>query len=320
MIQQPNTSDTPRFDVLINPPDLAPWSRGDQGVPGVITRQSALPGPRVVLLSLMHGNEFTGAIVLDQLLRMGLTPLRGRISFVFANLTAFERFDPRSPTLSRFIDEDINRLWDASVLDGPRQSVELTRARQIRPMIDTADVILDLHSMLWPSDALVLSGRTERGRALGRMMGWPPMVVADSGHANGPRLIDYAAVCGIERTAILVEAGQHWQPSTVDTAMASVSGLLRHLGMVNQDAPFPPPPPRAPIQFATVTDVVTARTSSFGFTRAWYGGEVVAERNTIIAVDGMTEIRTPYDDCLLVMPSLRPGRGHTAVRLAKLDT
>jgi hypothetical protein len=34
-------------------------------------------------------------------------------------------------------------------------------------------------------------------------------------------------------------------------------------------------------------------------------------------VDGSTEIRTPYDDCLLVMPSLRPGRGHTAVRLAK---
>ena len=40
-------------------------------------------------------------------------------------------------------------------------------------------------------------------------------------------------------------------------------------------------------------------------------------RMTVIAVDGSTEIRTPYDDCLLVMPSLRPGRGHTAVRLAK---
>jgi len=66
-----------------------------------------------------------------------------------------------------------------------------------------------------------------------------------------------------------------------------------------------------------VTDVVTARTSSFAFVRAWYGGEVVAARNTVIAVDGSTEIRTPYDDCLLVMPSLRPGRGHTAVRLAK---
>jgi hypothetical protein len=34
-------------------------------------------------------------------------------------------------------------------------------------------------------------------------------------------------------------------------------------------------------------------------------------------MDGDTEIRTPHDDCLLVMPSLRPSRGHTAVRLAR---
>ncbi len=42
-------------------------------------------------------------------------------------------------------------------------------------------------------------------------------------------------------------------------------------------------------------------------------------RNTLIALDGNTEIRTPHDDCLLVMPSLRPSRGHTAVRLARFD-
>ncbi len=34
-------------------------------------------------------------------------------------------------------------------------------------------------------------------------------------------------------------------------------------------------------------------------------------------MDGAAEIRTPHDDCLLVMPSLRPSRGHTAVRLAR---
>ena len=40
----------------------------------------------------------------------------------------------------------------------------------------------------------------------------------------------------------------------------------------------------------------------------------------LIALDGTTEIRTPHDDCLLVMPSLRPSRGHTAVRLARIVT
>ena len=130
----------------------------------------------MVLLALMHGNEFAGAIVLDRLLRARLTPVRGRISFAFVNLAAFERFDPRTPTVSRFIDEDINRLWDEAVLGSPRQSIELNRAREIRPLIDRADVVLDLHSMLWPSDPLILCGQTERGRMLGHAVGWPPTV------------------------------------------------------------------------------------------------------------------------------------------------
>lgn len=316
MTHRTSPPDGPRFDVLINPPDLTPWLAGNQSIPGVITRLSDRPGPHVVLLSLMHGNEFAGAIVLDRLLREHLTPVRGKLSFGFVNLAAFDRFDPHMPTLSRFIDEDINRLWVETTLSGTRHSVELDRAREIRPLIDSADVILDLHSMLWPSDPVILCGSTARGRALGQAMGWPPTVIADAGHANGLRLIDYTRFTGTAATAVLVEAGQHWRPETVDTAMKSVSGLLWHLGLVD-DGTRLPPPGRGPDRFAVVTDVVTARTSSFSFVRAWHGGEVIPKRDTVIAVDGLTEIKTPYDNCLLVMPSLRAGRGHTAVRLAK---
>jgi predicted deacylase len=265
----------------------------------------------------MHGNEFAGAIVLDQLLRERVTPARGKISFVFVNLVAFGRFDPRAPTLSRFIDEDINRVWEDSILTGPRNSVELSRAREIRPLIDKADVILDLHSMLWPSDPLILCGRTARGQALGSAMRWPPTVVADAGHANGSRLIDYARFINSDATAVLVEAGQHWRPETVDTTLASVSGLLRHFELLMDDVALPAPPSDRRGRSAIVTDVVTARTTSFCFARPWYGGEIIPRKNTLIAVDGSVEIKTPYDNCLLVMPSLRPGRGHTAVRLAK---
>jgi hypothetical protein len=53
------------------------------------------------------------------------------------------------------------------------------------------------------------------------------------------------------------------------------------------------------------------------FTQVFQGGDVVHRRHTLIAIDGGVEIRTPHDDCLLVMPSLRPSRGHTAVRLAR---
>jgi hypothetical protein len=105
----------------------------------------------------------------------------------------------------------------------------------------------------------------------------------------------------------------------VDMSLACVAGLLHHLDLVADNAALPKPV-RAGQRFATVTEVVTAATSSFAFVQTFRGGDVVAQRHTLIALDGEREVRTPHDDCLMVMPSLRPSRGHTAVRLARFDT
>jgi predicted deacylase len=305
----------PQFEVRLTAPDISTWIAGNTGIPGFTTRASRHPGPHVALLALTHGNEIAGAIALERLLRSGLVPTRGKLTLGFVNLAAYERFDPRQPTLSRFVDEDINRVWDETVLDGPRRSVELDRARAIRPIVDTIDVLLDLHSMLWPSEPLILCGSTEKGRGLAGGIGTPALVVADRGHASGKRLIDYArfAAPGTASVANLVEAGQHWQTSTVETTLGSIAGLLRHLAVADVDAPTPGEPQR----LAEVTTVVTAGSNGFAFVQPWRGGEIVPRHNTLLAFDGMTEIRTPYDNCLLVMPSLRPSRGHTAVRLAR---
>jgi predicted deacylase len=311
----------PEFKVRICRPDISPWVAGNTGITGITTRDSGRPGPHVAVLSLMHGNEIAGAIVLDQLLRAGLVPTRGKLSFGFLNLTAFDRFDPQRPTASRFVDEDMNRVWDESILNGPRHSIELDRAREIRPFADQVDVLLDLHSMLWPSEALILCGVPDKGRALAKAMGTPPLVVADHGHVNGRRLIDYKRFSdpATQYAACLVEAGQHWEQATVDTVMASVAGLLRHLDVVAPDAPLPPAPQGGAPRVATVTTAVTAMTPNFAFVQAYHGGDIIPRRDTLIAMDGETEIRTPHDNCLLVMPSLRPSRGHTAVRLGRFE-
>ncbi len=314
----------PRFEVRLSPPDLDAWREGNTGIPGFTSLRSNLPGPHIGLLALTHGNEFSGAIALETLLRRQFMPLCGRLTIGFVNLAAFDRFDPLHPTLSRFIDEDINRVWDPAVLDGARSSLELNRARELRPLIETVDVLLDMHSMLWPSDPVMLCGSTEKGRLLAGAIGAPPLVVADHGHANGRRIIDYPRFTdpANECVANLVEAGQHWERATVDVAQASVAGVLRHAGMLGpgmlapgeQETDFGPP------CFATVTEIVTAGTANFAFQQPYRGGDVIAARNTLIALDGPTEIRTPYDNCLLVMPSLRPSRGHMAVRLAQFTS
>jgi predicted deacylase len=308
----------PSFEVQLTAPDIKRWLNGNTGIPGFTTRASDKPGPHVALLAVAHGNEIGGAIVLERLLRDDVAPSRGKLTFGFVNLAAYERFDPRHPTASRFVDEDINRVWDEATLDGSRRSVELDRAREIRPLIDTVDVLLDLHSMLWPSDPLILCGTSPKGRRLAAGIGVPELVVADHGHVTGRRLIDYrrfadpATPCA----ASLVEAGQHWTEGTVETMFASVAGLLRHMEMV-QRHPALPDRKRALQRFAEVTTAVTAATGSFAFVQPYRGGDVIPQRNTLIALDGETEIRTPHPDCLLIMPSLRPSRGHTAVRLAR---
>ena len=312
----------PPFDVNLSKPDLLPWRDGN-ALPGVWSFAAAASGPHIAVAALVHGNEIAGAALLDRWLRAGFRPARGRLSLVFANMEAFNRFDPADPTASRFVDEDFNRVWDESVLGGGRRSCELRRARTLRPFIDTVDVLLDLHSMLWPSDPLTLAGRTERARRLALEVGVPPLVVIDQGHATGRRMIDYDGFTDPAggRIGLLVEAGAHWEPATVATMEAAAAALLRRFGAVSpDDEVLPPPPataPAAPPRLAEVTRTVTATAPGFAFVRAYRGGDVVPERNTLIALDGDEEIRTPHDDCLLVMPSLRTAPGHTAVRLAR---
>lgn len=305
------------LQVNLAPPDIRPWLPGNAGVPGVWTFDSGEPGPHVAIFGIVHGNEIAGAIVLDRLLRASVRPLRGRLTLTFANIEAYARFDPTDPTATRFLEEDLNRVWDPGVLDSARRSNELRRARALRPVLDTVDVLLDLHSMLWPSDPVILGGRTEKGGRLGLSIGVPGTVVLDQGHAGGERMIDYAAFADPRspRAAVLLEGGPHWMAATVGIAEQATLRLLRAQGMIDWQPASAPPPPR----LARVTRTVTAATDSFAFVRDFRGGDVVPARNTIIALDGTAEIRTPHDDCLLVMPTPHPPAGHTAVRLARFD-
>ena len=315
----PSPSAVPRFEVRLASPSLDDWLPGNCGISGFQHFDAGRPGPHVLITALMHGNEIAGAIVLDEMLRANLRPLRGKLTLGFLNLAAFARFDAAQPTASRFIDEDMNRLWDKAILEGTRDSVELARAREIRPIIDSADILLDLHSMLWPSEPLILSGPTAKGRGLARAIGTPPMAVADRGHSSGPRLIDYDGFAdeADPRIACLVEAGPHWEPGTVTTARTAITALLRQTGLAVAPNGKTDAAPIARWRCAEVTEVVTAATSGFSFVQAFRGGDVIPAYDTLIANDGGREIRTPHDQCLLVMPSLRPSRGHTAVRLAR---
>jgi predicted deacylase len=307
--------------IEIQRPDLGPYREGSAGIPYVMSFDSGKSGPHAVITSLVHGNEFSGAWALITLMQQNIRPRRGRLSLAFVNVPAFKHFDPAQPKASRYLDQDLNRLWDRRRLDSMERSRELDRAREIRPLIESADWLLDLHSMQHAAEPLLLAGLAAKGLDLAQAMKYPRLIVTDAGHRSGARMRDFGAFADPKRpeTAMLVECGQHWARSSIDIAITTCRQFLAaidlvepaHLNRLGQT------PKAAPQQVIQVTDAMTVQSGPFRFSRTVRGLDVVPKAGTVIAFDGDQPVSTPYDDCVLIMPSKRLTRGLTAVRFGR---
>jgi predicted deacylase len=275
-----------------------------------------------MISAVVHGNEPCGAVALDWLFRNDVRPTSGKLSLGFMNIEAYQAFDRNDPTATRWVDEDFNRLWDLSTLNGDRQSSELTRAREVRPWLDTVDMLLDLHSMQRCQTPLMMAGALEKGRDLARQLGTPEHIVADAGHAAGKRMRDFEGFGdpSSPKNALLYEAGQHWEvisgPRTIEVALR----FLLKLDVIDRNAGAAFLSDRSLPKSQRVVEVtgpVTIEAEAFTFAEDFGGMEVLAKAGTLIGHDGDRPVVTPYDDCVLIMPSRRLWRGQTAVRLGR---
>lgn len=256
------------------------------------------------------------------LLAAGVRPRRGKLTLTFCNLAAFDRFDPHSNPVSRFVDEDMNRIWSADKL-AANDTQERRRANAILPWLQEADWLLDLHSMSASAEPLQLSGIERRNIDLALSLGRPAYIIADAGHAAGVRMRDYGRFGepGDNGTrSLLIECGLHGALSSRDVAIDQTARFLAASGAVDRaDLPAEWLLPDAPRQRALrVTQAVAARSTDFRFAQEWKGLESLPA-GTVIGWNDGEPVTAPYDDCVLIMPSslanLRPGV--TMVRLAQ---
>jgi predicted deacylase len=312
--------------IEISPPDISGYRTGNTGVDYVHVLDSGKPGPTVMVQALTHGNEYCGAIALDWFFKKKVFPVQGKLILSFANVTAFSRFDFDDPDRSRCIDEDYNRVWADEVLLGPRDSAELRRARELRPFVDSADYLLDLHSMTEPCRPIMVCGVTgkggEKGVAFTRKLGVPGDLLVDTGHPAGLRMIERGAFGDPKspKTAVLIECGQHWEKSAVDVAIdtltrfLAVTEVMSFAGTGKNLLAEKPQTQRV----VSVTEAVVARSTEFRFEGDWKGLECIPKAGTPVARDGEQVWKTPYDDTVLVMPSLAHVKpGNTMVRLGR---
>jgi len=302
-------------------PDLKPWRQGNTGIEGVWQFEAATPGRDVLLTALVHGNELCGAWALLEVLRHGLRPRRGRLTLAWCNLAAFDRFDAADSDASRFVDRDFNRVWGAGLDSEGIDSLELRRARELRALVDRADCLLDLHSMHQPGPPLVLTGPHERNVDTACALGLDAAVLVDAGHAEGTRMRDhgrFGAAIG-DAAALLVECGWHGALSSRAVALDATARFLAWSGTCDaSDLPATWRRPSAPPRVLEVSHAIVARSLDTRFASDWPNQHRVARAGTVLGWREGEPFSTPYDDCVLVMPSLHRLRpGVTVVRLAR---
>jgi predicted deacylase len=268
----------------------------------------------VLINALTHGNEFCGMVAATHLLDQGVRPRVGTLTVSFANVAAYESFDPAQPLESRQLVHNLNRIWSEAWLDGPEDSPELRRARELRPVVAGADHILDLHSTSTDVQPFWVYPQFERNGAAALAIGRPAVhLVMPQGLGSGTPLIQHgrhgrADAAGV---ALVAECGGHFRRESGEFAVGVALDFLGHFGLI--DRPLQPAPRQ---QRFELLQTWVIKTPDFRFPKPLRGFETLA-RGELIATDGDEELRAPCDDCTILMPTRKPVPGREGVYLAR---
>lgn len=279
--------------------------------------ESGKPGPHVLVNALTHGNEICGMVAATHLLDTGVRPKIGTLTVSFANIEAYEAFDIDNPYENRQLVHNLNRIWSPQWLDGDEQSPELRRARELRPVLDAADYVLDIHSTRAPVQPFWVYPEMDRNTALAAAVGAPAVqLVMPAGRFPGTGVLNYGRhgdPASDSGGALVVECGQHFAQSAALLATDVTLRFLAHLGLIDAPANSAPAAPAQPFR---LLEVHMVKSEDFTFTRPLLGFEVF-NKGELIAINAGEEIRSPCDNCTIFMPTRMPIVGREAVYLTE---
>jgi predicted deacylase len=279
------------------------------------------PGPRLIVLGAVHGNETCGTRGIERVLadidRGALKLVAGSVSFVpVANPLAYAKG-------RRTGERNLNRALQPT--DAPRQFEDHV-ANWLCPLLAAHEVLLDLHSFQGEAPPFVMVGPTDndgplepvaqaaREEALVRCLG--VMRAVDgwlSSYAEGvARRRRMAEVDGVAGTieldarygvgtteymravggcALTLECGAHDDPASVEVAERAIRRTLAHLGLIDT----PPPAPTAAIEALSLTEVVDKIHADDVFARDWRSFDVLRAGELIGTRASGEPVQAPHD-------------------------
>ena len=206
----------------------------DKDRQSVVVIEGDKPGPVVVMFCGIHGDEVSGIHALEKLLfdlfggKREL--LRGRLTLARCNELAMaaER---------RYVKHNMNRMFrDAYGPEIDRDSYEIKRVQELKPLLEKCDYFLDFHSAPIADVPFLVAEEkaVEFYRRLGIsriMTGWSKF----SGGAIGGDTENYAN--GRGALSATLESGSHFDKSSNDVAYRAAISLLTSLEMIERDEP-----------------------------------------------------------------------------------
>lgn len=310
-----------------------------------ISFQALRPGPRLLVLGAVHGNETHGTQgilrVLGEIEAKTLPLVAGSVTFVpITNPLAFEK-DQRCG------ERNLNRNLRPSATP---QEFEDHIANWLCPLMAQHDVLLDLHSFQAVGRAFVMVGPENNADALepfaqaqaevalalrlgaNRFVdGWLSTYArgterrraalgADPGRAQqldtdpryGVGTTEYMRSVG--GYALTLECGQHNDPHGPEVAYQAILNTLAHLGHIDA----PQPPAATDIEALRIYDVIDKAHPQDTFSRPWssfdalHAGDLIGTRH-----DG-TLVCAPSDGYIL-FPNAKSEVGHEWFYLARAN-
>lgn len=293
------------------------------------------PGPALLVLGAVHGNEICGTQAITQILRDidtgSLTIERGSVTFVpITNPLAYQM-------KRRYGDRNLNRNMAPSAIP---QDFEDRIANVLCPLLDAHDVLLDLHSFHTDGAPFVMIGPQNNNGAL------EPFALATEEmklalQTGAPRIVEgwldtYAR--GVQRRAstleagtqrgsarsqtlvtnpnygvgtteymrsrggyaVTLECGQHDDPKGVAVAKHAIEQTLALLGIT----PAKPVPVSAQPEILRLIDVTDKQHANDSFTKEWRNFDAVKAGDVIGVRQSGLEVKAQGDG-FVVFPNPR---------------
>ncbi len=231
---------------------------------GICSLMGKHDGPIVVLLAKTHGDELAGGVVVETVLASLPDIERGKLYIGVGNpLAAKEN--------KRFIDTDLNRSYGKS----PPKGHEGARANVLKPLLEHADYLFDIHSFRKPAPPIVCYPGEDFSTLEQLAIHLPiETIVYGPGlwPADGDHIYADTFVCAKGGFGITVESGYLHDTTAVQSVVDGLHGILQLLlGTSGASVPCPVTHPKT--YFRAVENIVAAK--GFTFSKDWQNFETV---------------------------------------------